>query len=45
MEHVMGQIEAVLALLRATPLTALTRRQRGAIAAVLERTAALLRRS
>lgn len=45
MQHVMGQIEAVLALLRATPVAALTRRQRAAIAATLERTAALLRRS
>ena len=45
MRHVMGQLEAVLALLRATPASAITRRQRAAIAAVLEQSAEMLRRT
>lgn len=41
----MGQLEAVLLLLRMTPASAITRAQRGAIAAALERAAAMLRRT
>lgn len=43
MEHVMGQLEAILALLRATPVTALTRAQRAIVAAALVRLAGLVR--